>query len=181
MIATPSQQNTIENTFHSFLLAGLLVNPKPKLPHFFYLCKFISYQISVCHDPNCGKMYFNCSNVCEVMRGLLTAKGRHNWTVYTCLYFEYSSSVTTDNFALVMYWFFFFTFLSGFMAWGLIIQDSGRARSINLKCPGNLFLAPEDPKKYITLLELHHIPLDSYGTMCSVFKYYSTYEQLNKL
>ena len=25
----------------------------------------------VCHDPNCGNMYLNCSNVCEVASGLL--------------------------------------------------------------------------------------------------------------
>jgi hypothetical protein len=39
---------------------------------FFYLFKFISYQRMVCHDPNCGNIYINCSNVCEVASGLLT-------------------------------------------------------------------------------------------------------------
>ena len=34
----------------------------------------------VCHDPNCGNMYLYCSNVCEVASGLLTPRGRHNWT-----------------------------------------------------------------------------------------------------
>ena len=58
------------------------------------------------------------------------------------------------------------TFISGFMAWGLFIWDSGRGWSINLLWPGNWSLAPEDPKNYITLSELHDVPSDSYGTMC---------------
>ena len=70
---------------------------------FFYLCKFITYQIIVCHNPNCGNMYFNCSNVWEVASGLLTPRGQHNGTEIqflenlnqsaTCLYFNQSSSV----------------------------------------------------------------------------------------
>ena len=52
----------------------------------------------VCHDPNCGNMNFNCSNVCEVASGLLTLRGRYNSTEIkfleninqskTCLYFK---------------------------------------------------------------------------------------------
>ena len=34
----------------------------------------------LCPDLNYGNMYFNCSNVCEVASGLLTPRGRHNWT-----------------------------------------------------------------------------------------------------
>ena len=29
-------------------------------------------------DPNCGKLYINCSNVCEVASGSLTPRGQHN-------------------------------------------------------------------------------------------------------
>ena len=47
---------------------------------FFYLFKFISYQRMVCSDPNCGNIYYNCSNVCEVASGLLIPRGQHNWT-----------------------------------------------------------------------------------------------------
>ena len=36
------------------------------------VCKFISCKIMVSHDPNCGNIYVNCSNVCEVASGLLT-------------------------------------------------------------------------------------------------------------
>ena len=46
---------------------------------FFHVFKFRSYWIMVFHDPNYGKMYFNCSNVCEIASGLLTPRGRHNW------------------------------------------------------------------------------------------------------
>ena len=34
----------------------------------------------VCHDPNGGNMYYNCSNVYEVANGLVTPNGRHNGT-----------------------------------------------------------------------------------------------------
>ena len=60
-------------------------------------------------------------------------------------------------------------FISGFMAWGLIIRYSGRRRSIILKCPGSWSLAPEDPKKYVTLSELHHVPSDSCDMMCWIY------------
>ena len=42
------------------------------------------------------------------------------------------------------------------MAWELMIQDSGRGRSIGLSRPA------------ITLWKLHHLPSDSSGTMCTV-------------
>ena len=34
----------------------------------------------VCHDPNYRNMYLNCSNVCEVVSGLVNPRGRHTWT-----------------------------------------------------------------------------------------------------
>ena len=57
------------------------------------------------------------------------------------------------------------TFRYGFMARGLMIQDSGRGQSITLSWPGNWSLSPEDPKKWLTLWELQHVPSNSYGTM----------------
>ena len=50
---------------------------------FFYLFKLISYHRMVCPDPNCGNIHINCLNVCEVASGLLTPRGRHNWTKYS--------------------------------------------------------------------------------------------------
>ena len=47
---------------------------------FFYLSKFISYQIMVRHDPNYGNMYFNCSSVREVVSGLLTPRSHKKLT-----------------------------------------------------------------------------------------------------
>ena len=45
---------------------------------FFYLGKFISYWIMYLQDPNGGNMNFNCSNVSEVVSGLLRIRRLYN-------------------------------------------------------------------------------------------------------
>ena len=61
------------------LVADIICEPPLSLNNiFFCVCKSKSCKIMVCHDPNCGNIYFECSKVCEVASGLLTPRGRHN-------------------------------------------------------------------------------------------------------